>query len=146
MKTHNSHSYHLVSYWKKLQRKYSNKRSLFLCLSVSEYGSSEQSKVSAHFLEYQGLTNSFYLRNWQLKFLTLKFRSTRKFGCLSKSLIYYLLIFYSFRANLGTTMVEVWIWNKISNSHTAQKMKFSIKDFFWKYDQICRCCGFGDIY
>ena len=30
--------------------------------------------------------------------------------------------------------------------YTAQKMKFSIKDFFIKYDQIRRNCGFGHIY
>ena len=29
--------------------------------------------------------------------------------------------------------------------NTAQKMKFSIKDFFSKCDQICSC-GFGHIY
>ena len=31
-------------------------------------------------------------------------------------------------------------------SNTAQKMKFSIKDFFSKCDQIRRKCGLGHIY
>ena len=31
-----------------------------------------------------------------------------------------------------------YVWNLVSGYYTSQKMKFSIKDFFSKYDQICR--------
>ena len=31
-----------------------------------------------------------------------------------------------------------YVWNLVSGYYTSQKMKFFIKDFFSKYDQICR--------
>ena len=36
--------------------------------------------------------------------------------------------------------------NWLANTYTAQKMKFSIKDFFSKFDQTAVFCGFGHIY
>ena len=42
----------------------------------------------------------------------------------------------------------LWLWSSYRtqrNSITAQKMKFSIKDFFSKYDQTAVSCGFGYI-
>ena len=38
------------------------------------------------------------------------------------------------------------LWKRTVSADTAQKMKFSIKDFFSKCDQIHRKCGFGHIY
>ena len=31
-----------------------------------------------------------------------------------------------------------YVWNLVSGYYTSQKVKFFIKDFFSKYDQICR--------
>ena len=41
-------------------------------------------------------------------------------------------------------IVPSWMFDNVLN--TAQKMKFSIKDFFSKCDQIRRNCGLGHIY
>ena len=58
-------------------------------------------------------------------------------------------------------MVEIWLYHydqvfytlalcqiilrNLETSYTAQKMKFCIKDFFSKCDQIRGNCGFGHI-
>ena len=48
-----------------------------------------------------------------------------------------------------TLMLHVTIIYALTQSQFEvfhQKMKFSIKDIFSKYDQICRNCEFGHIY
>ena len=57
------------------------------------------------------------------------------------------------KANLFNNFIETeFLTFKVSYSKswattvTAQKMKFSITDFFSKFDQIRRNCGFGHIY
>ena len=42
------------------------------------------------------------------------------------------------KQNATTTYVKPWIERLFELCNTAQKMKFSIKDFFSKYDQIRR--------
>ena len=46
-------------------------------------------------------------------------------------------------------MLSCEVWETVNNTYfedIAQKMKFSIKDFFSKRDQSAWNCGFGHIY
>ena len=44
------------------------------------------------------------------------------------------------------TIYHMENFGRIKAALTAQKLKFSIKDFFSKWDQIQGNCGFGHIY
>ena len=48
--------------------------------------------------------------------------------------------------NIRLIMKIYDLTNWLANTYTAQKMKFSIKDFFSKFDQSAVFCGFGHIY
>ena len=56
-----------------------------------------------------------------------------------KTFIFHNEAYYIMRGNFNEPRGKL-------NKSTAQKMKFSIKDFFSKCDQIAGNCGFGHIY